>query len=222
MNNIKLYEAYNREETLLGLVKMGLRNNRKEVFDLAVSRGFNIEGNFDVLKSYCIEIVNYNSMGWIYTNNQDYLNHINYITVLYIDNKNLTDLKGIENLTNLTELYCHNSNLSNLKGIEKLSQLNSLFCSKNNLPDLKGIESLSLLTYLFCSNNDLTSLEGISELTNLKSLSCSGNNLTTLKGVENLHQLDKLYCKENPLPQEIIYMDSNNNKDIEGIKKYYR
>ena len=31
MNKIKLFEQYNRDETLLGLAKMGLRTDRKEV-----------------------------------------------------------------------------------------------------------------------------------------------------------------------------------------------
>ena len=52
---IKLFEQYNREETLLGLAKMGLRTNRKEVFDLAVSRGLDIEKNKHILKEYAIE-----------------------------------------------------------------------------------------------------------------------------------------------------------------------
>lgn len=188
-------------------IKTALKNDDKILFDSIVESGFNIEDIFEELKQYCIDIVNYNSLEWIYPNKDEYLDYIHSITYLSCDNNNnLTSLKGIENLINLTYLSCDNNNLTDLKGIEYLTQLTNLSCSKNNLTDLKGIVGLTKLEYLYCSINNLSSLKGIEELTNIT----------------------RLYCENNPLPQEIINMDSNininnyNNNDIEGIRKYYK
>ena len=216
MRNIKLYEQYNRDETLLGLAKMGLRNNRKEVFDLAVGRGFDVENNFSVLKEYCIDIVNYNSMEWIYPNKEKYQEYIDSITILSCSNNSLTSLEGISGLTQLTHLYCNNNDLTSLEGISGLTQLTTLSCSNNSLTTLEGISGLTRLTYLSCYNNSLTDLEGISGLTRLTNLDCRNNSLTDLEGISGLTRLTYLSCYNNPLPQEIIDMG------IEEIQNYYK
>ena len=201
MKRIKLYEAYNRDETLLGLAKMGLRTNRREVFDLAISRGFKLETNFNVLKIYCIEVVNYNSMEWIYEDKEHYQFYINSILRIDCHSKNLTTLKGIERLTNLTVLYCQN----------------------NNLTDLKGIENLTLLTYLRCNNNKITSLKGIEGLKQLTDLFCHDNKITSLKEIEKLTNISNFNSTLNPLPQKVKELLSNTNmRDITPIQKYYR
>jgi len=51
--------------------------------------------------------------------------------VLYCYNNQLTDLYGIENLTNLRQLICFNNQLTNLEGIESLTNLRYLKCSNN-------------------------------------------------------------------------------------------
>ena len=238
MNNVKLFEAYNRDETLLGLAKMGLRTNRKEVFDLAVSRGFNIKKNFYLLGMYCDKIFNYKSLEWIYPNKQEYQNFINNITELYCSVRNLTTLEGISCLTNLRILDCSHNNLTTLKGIENLSQLTELDCYKNNLTSLKELKQLTRLNKLYCYNNEIASLHGIEKLTNLRNIDCADNKITSLQGIENLNSLEYLTCytnkitslkqlkglnlvsisvNNNSLPQEIIVMGDS----IPQIQKYY-
>ena len=247
MKRIKLFEAYNRNETLLGLAKMGLRTNRKEVFDLAVSRGFDVKDNFNNLRIYCENIANFNSIEWIYPNKEVYQEYIDGITFFNCANNNLTSLKGIERLTNLTKLRCYNNNLTDLKGIEGLTKLRNLQCNENNLTSLKGIENLTRLTTLYCNDNQLTDLKGIKKLTNLFDLNCAHNNISSLKGIEgltnlgdlncpdnkisslkgieNLTKLLMLDCRDNPLPQEVLDIDYRGRSSvgyIEEIKDYYR
>ena len=94
-------------------------------------------------------------------------------------------------------LDCSGQELTNLEGIETLTNLKELRCYKNNLTNLIGIENLKNLEYLSCWDNNLTSLEGIENLTNLKMLYCQINNLTSLEGIENLINLDFLSCWYN-------------------------
>ena len=241
---LKLFEQYNRNQTLLGLAKMGLRTGRKEVFDLAVKRGLDMEDVFYELKDYCEEIVNYNSLEWIFIDKQEYLDCINFFTRIFdiggkltdlkkveklknlnlldCSNNNLTDLKGVEQLKKLIHFDCSNNNLTNLKGIEQLINIKILICSKNNLTNLKGIENLTSLGILICSENNLTNLKGIEQLKNITILDCSENNLTNLKGVEKLENLNNLKIMGcNNLPQEIknyyeVYQQSENKqKDMD-------
>ena len=97
------------------------------------------------------------------------------ITQLNCSNNQLTNLEGIENLTNLVYLSCWNNQLTSLEGIENLIDLEYLSCERNQLTSLDGIENLINLKYLYCQNNQLTSLEGIEKLTNLQIISCRDN-----------------------------------------------
>ena len=56
------------------------------------------------------------------------------VTTLYLGDNQLTDVKGLENLTRLTVLQLDDNQLTDVKGLEKLTKLNQLFL--NNNPDL--------------------------------------------------------------------------------------
>jgi len=53
------------------------------------------------------------------------------VTRLNLTNKQLTDVKGLEKLTQLTELYLSRNKLTNVKGLEKLTQLKVLVLRRN-------------------------------------------------------------------------------------------
>ena len=56
------------------------------------------------------------------------------VTELFPVFKNLTDVKGLEKLTNLTQLELNGNKLTDVKGLEKLTQLKMLRLQDN--PDL--------------------------------------------------------------------------------------
>ena len=92
-------------------------------------------------------------------------------TVLSLNNKELTDLSGIEYFTKLTSLECRGNNFTKLD-LNKLTGLTSLNCSKNeNLTEL-NVSSLTDLTSLNCSDCQLTSLD-VSRQTKLTYLNCN-------------------------------------------------
>ena len=79
------------------------------------------------------------------------------VTRLGIVNKNLTDVKGLEKLTQLKFLHLSNNQLTDVKGLEKLTKLKSLYLNNNQLTDVKGLEKLTKLKYLSLTDNpDLT------------------------------------------------------------------
>ena len=64
------------------------------------------------------------------------------VTKLVLNNKQLTDVKGLEKLTQLTELYLCFNQLTDVKGLEKLTQLKELNLDDN--PDLTKAQIAAL------------------------------------------------------------------------------
>lgn len=122
---------------------------------------------------------------------------IEEVTSLDIEDKNLTDISGIEYFTKLTSLYCGKNQLTALP-VEKLTNLTTLSCFGNQLTALP-VKNLTQLTTLSCSDNQLTALP-VGNLTQLTELNCSYNQLTELP-VGNLNNLTSLYCNNNQLTE---------------------
>ena len=75
----------------------------------------------------------------------------------YLVYKELTNVKGLEKLTQLIALDLTGNQLTDVKGLEKLTKLKDLSLSHNKLTDVKGLEKLTQLEILFLDNNpDLT------------------------------------------------------------------
>lgn len=133
-------------------------------------------------------------------------------TRLYLDNKGITSLEGIEVFVNLEYLDCSNNPLTSLD-VSAFSELRELYCNKcfnqsasrsysNGVLDLSentklqtlscaenGLTSLILpdtqtLSTIRCSYNQLTTID-VSKNTALRSLSCMYNQLTTIDVSKN-------------------------------------
>ena len=89
--------------------------------------------------------------------------------------------------------------LTNVTGLEKLTQLERLSLHNNKLTDLKGLEKLTKLETLDVGSNQLTNVKGLEKLTKLKLLFLSASyKLDDLNGLEKLHQLKELYLRNCP------------------------
>ena len=142
--------------------------------------------------------------------------NIDAITYLYVDNRNISDLTGIEDFTALTYLNCvynqiasldvsNNTALDTLNcGYNQLTSLNVsqntaltvLACYENQLTSL-DVSQNTALTYLNCRYNQLTSID-VSQNTALTYFNCGYNQLTSLDVSQNT-ALTELYCYENQL-----------------------
>lgn len=92
-------------------------------------------------------------------------------------NRELQNIKQIENLTKLVYLDLHAANLtsSKLEIIKGLTDLVSLDISRNYIQNLHAIKYLTKLEYLDCSNNSISNLKPLDELQNLKWLVIRNN-----------------------------------------------
>ena len=112
------------------------------------------------------------------------------ITSLYVDNKSISNLSGIEFFTALQVLDCSFNKLS-LFEVYNFPSLLKLDCSHNLLTALE-VSNLSALQELDCNFMQLSSLV-VSNLPALEKLSCFSTQLTTLD-VSKLTALKELSC----------------------------
>ena len=115
--------------------------------------------------------------------------------LLYVSNKKIADLTGIEHFTALKTLHCFNNQLTSLD-VSKNTALTELNCHSNQLTSL-DVSKNTALTELHCYNNQLTSLD-VSKNTALTTLSCYNNQLTALDVSKNT-ALTNLHCYDNQL-----------------------
>ena len=135
---------------------------------------------------------------------------IDQIDLLYIDNKSIKDVTGLENCSKLTDLYLSGNDISTINPLSACTLLVKLNLANNkNLKDNNSaIENMSKLTYLDLSNTGMTNINSINNLTNnlktikLYELVISGNGLQDINGIENIKSLGKLEIANEQLDDE--------------------
>ena len=129
------------------------------------------------------------------------LTKADYEKVMTLDffSQQLTDVKGLEKLTQLTFLNLGQNQLTNVKGLEKLTQLTFLNLGDNQLTNVKGLEKLTQLKTLYLHINQLTSVKGLEKLTNLTVLDIRYNYYLTKAQIDELKKsLPKCDIYSNP------------------------
>ncbi len=130
--------------------------------------------------------------------NYVYTSMINTVTHLNVNNKNISDLTGIEDFIALTHLRCsYNHNPTSLD-VSNNTALILLECYSNNLTSL-DVSNNTALIELVSYSNQLTSLD-VSNNSALTYLICGNNQLTTLdvRNGNNTNHIDFI-CNNNPL-----------------------
>ena len=100
---------------------------------------------------------------------------------LNLNNKEIneiTEIKGLENLTNLQRLNLRSNNITEIKGLENLKNLVHLDLCFNQISEIKGLENLNKLILLNLENNQISEINGLENLTHLNYLYLNGNNIS--------------------------------------------
>ena len=128
------------------------------------------------------------------------------------DNKEISNLKGIEFFTNIWLLECYYNNLTtiDLSHNKNLSYIN---CHHNQLNEL-DVSGLPLLETFYCGNNALPSID-VSKNEKLEDFDCQDNHLDTLDVSQN-KELVKLSCGTNNLTE----LDVRENKKLKELSCY--
>jgi len=144
--------------------------------------------------------------------------NISSLKTLDVSSKNITDLTGIEDFTELTSLDCSKNKLSSIN-ISKNVALTTLNCSYNYTMDFLDVSNNINLKILSCFSLKIRDLNLKNNL-KLTQLTCSYNALTSLEIPHN-PDFNYLDCSNNRLVQidvskntNLIYFDCSNNKLI--------
>ncbi|MBP5654388.1 MAG: S-layer homology domain-containing protein [Clostridiales bacterium] len=158
---------------------------------VSAAGGVKIDGNNFPDKNFRTVVSNYDS------NNDGSLSsaEIKKITYLSLGNK-VSNLKGLEKLTEVTYLYLNQSSVKTLD-VSANKKLATIYATKGKLTSITGLEKAADLRTLNVQSNSLTSLD-VSKNENLQTLYCSENKLTSLN-VSNNRNLKNLYCGKNKI-----------------------
>lgn len=128
------------------------------------------------------------------------------------DNKEISNLKGIEFFTNIWLLECYYNNLTtiDLSHNKNLSYIN---CHHNQLNEL-DVSGLPLLKTFYCGQNKLQSID-VSKNEKLEDFDCQDNHLDTLDVSQN-KELVRLSCVTNNLTE----LDVSKNKNLKILWCY--
>jgi len=96
----------------------------------------------------------------------------------------------------IDSLFIRNRNIFDLTGIEAFTSLRKLYCEYNNLTII-DIGSNAALTHLYCTGNQISILD-VSKNSSLKVLDCPANPLKNLDVSKN-SALEILYCAESQI-----------------------
>ena len=131
------------------------------------------------------------------------------LTYLDCEDCAITELPGVNNMTNLQRLWARNNQLTGSLDVSNLSQLNrlrvsgntsltGLYCSECNLIDL-DVTGCTALDFLDCSINQLTDLN-LSGCPSLEYIWCRSNQLTSLDlSPCNSNNLLSIDCRYNQI-----------------------
>jgi len=83
------------------------------------------------------------------------LNDLIYLLELHLNDNKITEIKGLENLTNLRNLDLSNNLISELKGFDSLYFLSSLDLENNKITEFKNLEDFNSEMSLYFEGNPI-------------------------------------------------------------------
>jgi hypothetical protein len=107
---------------------------------------------------------------------KDELHDVTRLKILNIaNNKDITSLQPLTNLTMLDQLYCQGSGINDLRPLMQLTELKDLNLSSTKVADLTPLKNSKKLNRLLFDNTDVSSVLPLMELTELRTLYCDNS-----------------------------------------------
>ncbi|KAM4029137.1 protein phosphatase 1 regulatory subunit 42 isoform 2-T3 [Anomaloglossus baeobatrachus] len=139
------------------------------------------------------------------------------LTVLYLYDNNIREIRSLGFLTNLTHLYLQNNSISCIESLSGLKRLEKLYLGGNYLTVIEGLEGLGELRELHIESQKIPPGEKLlfdprtlHSLSSLSVLNISNNNIDELRELEVLENITQLLSVDNHL---------NDIKDVELVLK---
>lgn len=122
---------------------------------------------------------------------------------LWLGKNKITELKGLDTLTNLKILSIQSNRLTSIAGLSKLQNLEELHISHNAIKEISGLEGNTNLRVIDISANPIEHLTGLKQLKLLQELWASNCKLSSFEEIEqelrDKEELETVYFEGNPL-----------------------
>lgn len=128
-----------------------------------------------------------------------YKSDVENIVALDASKKSITDISGIENLTNLKILDLSQNQISDISGLKYLNDLSYLRLDDNQIRDISILKTFTNLRTLWLNNNQISDISSLKGLTYLQELCLKSNRISNISGLEGLSNLKILYLAKNQI-----------------------
>ncbi len=112
------------------------------------------------------------------------------------ENKNISDLTGLEFAKNLTALYLYHNALSDISPLAALTKLREIGIAHNPLSDISPLAALTKLREIGINDTEVSDLSPLASLHDLEVINVAItriSNLAPLAGLKNLKKLDTVH-----------------------------
>ncbi|MFJ8526346.1 leucine-rich repeat domain-containing protein [Bacillus cereus] len=137
-------------------------------------------------------------------------------------NNGITDLSGLEYMTNLEDLTLEKFELKHIDFISNLKNLKSVNLANNKIENLEPLAKLEKLAVLNINNNNNQNIKPLFTLNSLKKLNVSANKINneSLQGIQELKNLGILIINNNDISslEEISGITKMDELEIKGNK----
>ena len=121
------------------------------------------------------------------------------LTRLEAPEAGISNLTGLENLTNLTRLSLSHNSISDISALAGLTNLTRLKLDRNSISDISALGNLMNLTHLALYVNTISDPSPVARLTNLTSLNLAENSIADISALVNLTNLTHLELPFNSI-----------------------
>ena len=149
------------------------------------------------------------------------------LTNLDAEERDITDLTGLEYATNVRFLRLHRNPIVDISPLAHLTKLEEVHLLGGDIVDLSPLGNLKNLRGLFLGHNQISDISPLAELTNLTSLHLQSNQIVVLRPLANLINLRGLWIQDNSVEDIAILanltqlthlrLDNNQIRDISPL-----
>lgn len=116
-----------------------------------------------------------------------YLNDVQNITELDAGGKGISNIEGLQYLSNLQVLYLNDNDISDISPLKGLIKLNTLGLCNDKVSDASPLSGLSELSFLSLYNNKLQDISALKNLKKLRTLKLANNPITDFSPIYDIY-----------------------------------
>ncbi len=118
---------------------------------------------------------------------------------LYLQKNDIIDISALSEMVELTHLDLYYNEVEDIKPLMKMSKLNTLNLSRTYITDIGALSGITSLRILNLEGLELTSIDALSELVSLNTLDLSLNDITSINALSKLTELNTLDLSSNEI-----------------------